>query len=62
MKPKIIVLWHQPSNFLATSEIRTRGGLPLLAVCDDEFKGINPFFSYPITMLIHFGWTVIGEL
>ena len=62
MKPKVYVLWHQPSNYLATCEIRSSGGLPLLSVCDDEFTGINPFYSYPFSMLYSFGWIKIGEL
>ncbi len=62
MKPKVMVLWHKPSNYLATAEIRLHGGLPLLAVCDDEYMGINPFYSYPLNWLHYYGWFVIGEL
>lgn len=59
---KILVLWHEPSNYLATTEIRKDGGLPLLAVCDEEFNGINPFYAYPLGWLKGYGWHVIGEL
>ncbi len=63
MKPRIMVLWHEPSNFLATTEIQTAGFLPLLAICDeDEWKSKNPFYSYPISWLKDYGWHVIGEL
>ncbi len=62
VKTKIRVLWHEPSNTLATTEIRTDGGLPLLAICDDNYTGINPFYSYPLIFLKSFGWTVLGEL
>lgn len=59
----ILVLWHEPSNMLATSEIRTDGGFPLLAVCDNEYPGINPFYAYPLDWLVRsYGWHVIGEL
>lgn len=60
--PKIIVLWHEPSNMLATCQIRSEFGLPLLAVCDEEYEGINPFYSYPIEFLKHYGWIVVGDL
>jgi hypothetical protein len=62
MKPKILVLWHEPSDMLATCEINESGFLPLLAVCDEEFNGINPFYSYPLNWLTSFGWLMVGEL
>lgn len=61
MKPKITVLWHEPSNYMATFETR-ESGLPLLYICDDEYKGINPFYAYPLYLLKTCGWIVIGEL
>ncbi len=62
MKPAITILWHEPSNFLATFEIRANGGLPLLAICDEEYVGINPFYAYPMDFLKLFGWRVLGDL
>lgn len=61
MKPKIIVLWHEGSDCLATTEIRKDGGLPLLAICDDVTM-INPFYSYPLNMLKWYGWIEIGRI
>lgn len=60
MKPPRL-LWHEPSNSLAVADPAS-GGLPLLTVLDDEFTGINPFYSYPLTMLQYFGWVDLGEL
>lgn len=62
MKPNTKVMWHPNSNFLGVFEIRKDGGLPLVLICDDEYKGINPFYTYPLSMLHMFGWIVIGEL
>ncbi len=59
---KVKVLWHQPSNYLAVVDDRDRAGLPLLTVIDEEFTGINPFYSYPLTFLKMWGWIEIGEL
>lgn len=62
MKPKITVLWHELGNHLATFETKD-SGLPLLDICDDDFKGINPFYSYPLSWLLeYYGWVKIGEL
>lgn len=55
------VLWHEEANVLAIVD-PAFGGLPLLNVCDDDFHGINPFYSYPVDFLKHFGWIEIGEL
>lgn len=59
MKPKL--LWHESSNYLAVADFKS-GGLPLLTVLDDEFTGINPFYSYPLNWLVMYGWTVLGDL
>jgi hypothetical protein len=62
MKPNIIVLWHEPSNMIATMPMNG-SSLALLSVCDDEYKGINPFYAYPTQMLIdYYGWIKLGEL
>lgn len=58
---KNILLWHEHSNYLAIAWIE-RGGLPLLTILDDEYTGINPFYSYPMIFLEGIGWSVIGEL
>ena len=58
---KARLLWHEPSNFLAVADMNN-GGLPLLTVLDDEFKGINPFYSYPLSFLKALGWIDLGEL
>lgn len=56
------VLWHEKGNHLAIADLNN-GGLPLLTVCDDEFGGINPFYSYPLHILIkYYGWIEIGEI
>jgi hypothetical protein len=60
MKAQCIVLWHEPSNMLAVADMRT--GLPLLTVLDDEYEGINPYYSYPLSFLDWYGWRVLGEL
>lgn len=62
MSNAIFVLWHAPSNYMATCEIRKGGALPLLLILDDEFTGINPFYTYPLSFLSGYGWEVIGEL
>lgn len=61
MKPVIKLVWHEPSNFMGTFEIRN-GGLPLITIVDEDFRGINPFYSYPLSFLGHWGWIVVGEL
>ena len=62
MKSQIKVIWHEKSNLLATFEIKD-SGLPLLAVVDDEYVGINPFYAYNLSWLIsYYGWIVVGEL
>lgn len=62
MKPKILVLWHMASNYLATAQI-DETGLPLLTVCDEEYKGINPFYADQDTWLCeYYGWVKVGEL
>lgn len=63
MKPEIIVLWHEPSNLMATVEIDRHSSLALLSVIDDEYEGMNPFYAYPISYLIsYYKWVKIGEL
>lgn len=57
----IKLLWHEKSNFLAVVEIRN-GGLPLLLVLDDEYEGINPFYSQPISFLKLYSWVDLGDL
>lgn len=57
---KIVWLWHEHSNMMALADLNN-GGLPLLSICDNEFKGINPFYSYPLSFLKHYGWVEIGE-
>jgi hypothetical protein len=58
---KFKVLWHEPSNFIAVVDPYF-GGLPMLHVIDEEFESINPFFSYPLVFLKHYGWIEIGEI
>lgn len=58
---KFKVLWHEPSNSLALVD-SWFGGLPQLHVVDEEFVGINPFLTYPLTFLSHYGWIEIGEI
>ena len=53
-------LWNEKANMMALADMRT--GLPLLSICDEEYQGINPFYSYPISFLEYYGWIVIGEL
>lgn len=55
------LLWHEPSNTLAVAD-QTYGGLPLLTILDDDFVGINPYYTYPIQTLQYFGWVDLGEL
>jgi hypothetical protein len=55
------VLWHEPSNFLAVVD-PAFGGLPILTIVDEEFVGINPFYSYPLDYLSAFGWIHIGDI
>lgn len=55
------VLWHEPSNFMAVADF-SGPGLPLVTILDDEFTGINPYYSYPLIFLKHFGWVEIGDL
>ncbi len=67
MKPKLILLWHEPSNSLAVADMKNgAGGCPLITVFDDEFNGINPFYSYPLSWLLEprngYGWIKVGEL
>jgi hypothetical protein len=52
-------MWHRPSNLLALAEID--GGLPLLLILDDDFDGLNPFYSYPLSSLKYYGWEIVGE-
>ena len=62
MKPTTVkVLWHEPSNMLAICD-PAFGGLPLITVLDDEFTGINPFYSYPFEYLKLYGWRDLGDL
>jgi len=62
MKSKVTVLFHEQSNFMAIADL-TGGGLPLLTILDDEFTGINPYYSYPYRYLLeHYGFVEIGEL
>ena len=62
MKANIIVLWHEPSNMMATVP-KNGSSLALLSICDDEYDGINPFYAYPISMLTeYYGWHMLGEL
>lgn len=56
----IIWLWNEKAN--ATALADCQGGLPLLTICDEDFTGINPFYSYPLSLLRSYGWIVIGEL
>ena len=58
---KLKVLWHEPSNMLAFADT-SLGGLPLLLICDGEYQGINPFYSYPLSFLEYYGWIEIGEI
>lgn len=62
MRPRILVLWHEQGNHLGVCAIREEGGLPLLLICDEEYTGINPFYSYPLSVMDMFGWHIIGEL
>lgn len=57
----IKLFWHEPSNLLAIADIK-RGRLPLITVIDEEYTGINPFYSYPVNWLIAYGWVDLGEL
>jgi len=55
------LLWHEKSNCMAAADIND--GLPLLTVLDDEFHGINPFYSYPLSYLLEYcGWVYISEV
>ena len=57
----IVWLWHEPSNIMALADMS--GDLPLITVCDDEAKSINPFYSYPLSFLLeYYGWIKIGEI
>ncbi len=58
---KFKVIWHEPSNCIAVVDPYL-GGLPMLHIVDEEFKGVNPYFSYPLNFLQCFGWIVIGEI
>ena len=58
---RLKLLWHTPSNFLAVADFQD-GGLPLITVLDDEFTGINPFYSYPFSILTEYGWVDLGDL
>lgn len=57
----IIWLWNEKANAMALADCKP-GFLPLLSVCDDEFTGINPFYSYPLSFLRDYGWIEIGVL
>ena len=57
---KVLWLWHEPSNMMAIAECRS--DLPHITICDDDFRGINPFYSYPLSFLGHYGWVLIGEI
>jgi hypothetical protein len=62
MKNKVAILWHEKVNYLAIADL-SRGGLPLMTILDDEYEGINPFYSLPISDLITLcDWIPIGEL
>jgi len=55
------LLWHEKSNFMAIADVSS--GLPLLTVLDDEYHGINPFYSYPLSFLVdYYDWIDLGKL
>lgn len=54
-------LYHESSNAMAMLD-ESRGGLPLMVICDDDIHMISPFYSYPFSFLIFCGWIEIGEL
>lgn len=54
-------LWNEKSNVMALVD-PWHGGLPLLSICDDEYRGVNPFLTYPLPFLGYYGWVVIGEI
>jgi hypothetical protein len=57
---KIKWLWHEPSNMMALADC-SEEYLPLMTVCDDNWSGINPFYSYPLKFLKSFGWVELGD-
>ncbi len=60
-KPTFHIYWNEKSNHLAAAEVEL-GSLPLLTILDDEYTGINPFYSYPFIYLEMLGWVDLGEL
>lgn len=59
---KFKVLWHEPSNFMCMVDPAS-GGLPLLTICDDRVRTINPYYAYPLEILLqYYGFIEIGEL
>ena len=60
---KILWLWHEPSNTMAVADCTS--GLPLITIChtDENYRGINPFYSYPLSYLVdYYGWVNLGEI
>jgi len=60
MSRRILWLWNEEANMMAVADCGEH--LPLLSICDEEYKGINPFYSYPLSFLQYYGWVTIGEL
>lgn len=58
---KLKLLFHEKCNFMAIAEI-PKNNWPTITILDDEYLGTNPFESYPIQFLSHYGWIEIGEL
>ncbi len=60
-RPVAKLLWHENSNTLAVADMND-GHLPLIHILDDEYKGINPYHSYPLSFLSFYGWHDLGEI
>ena len=58
---KRLWLWNKRQNFLAL--YTETEGLPDILILDDEYKGLNPFTTYPISFLLYdyYGWEIIGK-
>jgi hypothetical protein len=57
----IRLLWHEPSNVLCLADL-SGGGLPLLTVCDNDIKMLQPYYSYPLQFLLdYYGFVDLGE-
>lgn len=60
-KSKLKLLWHEASNHLCIADLS--GDLPLITVIDDEYKGVNPYYTYPIIISdSSYGFIDLGEL